>query len=145
MGITDHHFTKHWISRMGQRCHWAMKRWTEKQGAKLLQNDGLTQVPEWVSCKETGCLWAPPNPSHAYLLWWNDFSFGCSKTNSTTNSRIRATELAVEATMDSVGTPIVGGESFSTKPKGIQGKMSNCHREGKTFTLLLRTYSSVCV
>jgi len=67
--------------------------------------------------KETGCLPAPPNPSYAHLLWWNDFSFGCSKTNSTTKSRIRATELAVEATMDSVGTPIVGGESFSAKPK----------------------------
>lgn len=25
--------------------------------------------------------------------------------------------------MDSVGTPIVGGESFSTKPRGIQGKI----------------------
>lgn len=24
--------------------------------------------------------------------------------------------------MDSVGTPIVGGESFSTKPRGTQGK-----------------------
>lgn len=26
-----------------------MKRGTEKQGAKLLQNYGLTQLPEWVS------------------------------------------------------------------------------------------------
>lgn len=30
---------------------------------------------------------------------------------------MRATELAVEATMDRVGTPILGGESLSVKSK----------------------------
>lgn len=30
---------------------------------------------------------------------------------------MRATELAVEATMDRAGTPILGGESLSAKPK----------------------------
>ena len=32
-------------------------------------------------------------------------SLGCSRTNSTTSSRMRATELAVEATMERAGMP----------------------------------------
>lgn len=32
-------------------------------------------------------------------------SLGCTRTKSTTKSRIRATELAVEATMDRAGIP----------------------------------------
>jgi len=45
------------------------------------------------------CAW----PS--YLLWWKDLSLGCTRTNSTTNSRMSATELAVDATMDRAGMP----------------------------------------
>lgn len=36
---------------------------------------------------------------------WRDLSFGCRSTNSTTRSRMRATELAVDATMDKAGIP----------------------------------------
>lgn len=36
---------------------------------------------------------------------WRDLSLGCSNTNSTTRKRIRATELAVDATMDKAGIP----------------------------------------
>lgn len=36
---------------------------------------------------------------------WRDLSFGCRRTNNTTRNRIRATELAVDATMDKAGIP----------------------------------------
>jgi hypothetical protein len=52
-----------------------------------------------------GCLLPASKQHWAHLLWWKDFSFGCSSTNSTTRRRMSATELAVEATMDSAGTP----------------------------------------
>lgn len=37
----------------------AMKRGTETQGAKLLQNKGLTQRPEWVPTAEKQCALSP--------------------------------------------------------------------------------------
>lgn len=36
---------------------------------------------------------------------WRDLSFGCTSTNSTTRNRIRATEMAVDSTMDKAGIP----------------------------------------
>lgn len=43
--------------------------------------------------------------SSSYRLWWKDLSLGCSRTKSTMRRRMSATELAVEATMESAGTP----------------------------------------
>lgn len=40
---------KHWSVVWGRDVTEAMKRGTEKQGAKLIQNKGLAQLPEWVS------------------------------------------------------------------------------------------------
>lgn len=48
---------------------------------------------------DTGC------PDTPWSRRWRDLSFGWRSTNSTTRSRIKATELAVDATMDKVGIP----------------------------------------
>lgn len=45
------------------------------------------------------------NNNISYLLRWKDLSLGCTSTKSTTKSRIRATELAVDATIDRAGIP----------------------------------------
>lgn len=46
------------------------------------------------------------------LLWWMDLSLGCSRTKRTTSSRMRATELAVEATIERAGIPRGERSSF---------------------------------
>lgn len=47
-------------------------------------------------------------------------SLGCTRTKSTTKSRIRSTELAVETTMDRAGIP--SGEDGSLSVRGQRKK-----------------------
>lgn len=57
---------------------------------------------------------------------WRDLSFGCRSTNSTTRNRIRATELAVDATMDKAGIP--SGEVGSLSVRQINSWHSYMYR-----------------
>lgn len=59
-------------------------------------------------------------------------SLGCSRTNSTTNSRRRATEEAVDATMDSAGIA-----------NGDRGSFSEKERERESLGLFLWQYEYV--
>lgn len=53
-------------------------------------------------------------------------SFGCTRTKSTTKSRINATELAVDATIDRAGMPSGELGSLSGEHNEMEKKKSEC-------------------
>lgn len=63
---------------------------------------------------------------NTHLLWWKDLILGCSRTNKTIRSNIRATELAVEATMESVGTPRLVFLLVSVEEKNMEVTTLQC-------------------